>query len=185
MAGIAGIVSVLNMPFVCGIPLVVMSHFDPIDLCRFIEKYQVTTSLIVPPICLALVHHPATTKYNMKSLKYLLSGAAPLGESLVIATRDKLRSVGAEVYIFQGMSYCFHNFPILIARSAGYGLTETSPTITVQPHESFLSKSGSIGVLVPNWELRLVIDDVEDAKEGERGEIWVRGPAVMKVRAYS
>lgn len=99
----AGIVSVLNIPMVFGIPLVIMSHFDPDDFCRFIEKYRVTTSLIVPPICLALLHHPATMKYNIKSLKYLLSGAAPLGESVVIATRDKLRTVGAEVFIFQGV----------------------------------------------------------------------------------
>jgi acyl-CoA synthetase (AMP-forming)/AMP-acid ligase II len=93
----------LNTPLAKGIPLVIMSHFDMEDFCKFVEKYKVTMSMIVPPICLALLHHPAVNKYNIKSLKYLLSAAAPLGKQLVLAVREKLRSVGADnVHIFQG-----------------------------------------------------------------------------------
>lgn len=45
-----------------------------------------------------------------------------------------------------------------------------------------LRKVGSIGVLLPNLEARLVLeDDITDAKEGEPGELWIRGPSVMKV----
>ena len=40
---------------------------------------------------------------------------------------------------------------------------------------------GSVGLLFPNLEARLVNDDVDEAKEGEPGELWVRGPTVMKV----
>lgn len=194
----SGIVSVINTPLVLGIPLVIMSHFDFVDMCRFIEKHQVTTSLIVPPVCLAFANHPglsdsclpssplltntsATTKFNLKSLKYLLSGAAPLGEVLVLATRNKLRSVGAEVYVFQGQEFLSSAKSALLIDSSGYGMTETSPTVTVQPHHSFLTKVGSIGVLVPSWELRLVTEEEEDVEEGERGEMWLRGPGVMKV----
>ena len=73
--------------------------------------------------------------------------------------------------------------------SSGYGLTETSPTTHILPVQDWLRKVGSTGVLLPNLEARLVRDDtssadgknVEDAKPGESGELWIRGPSVMKV----
>ena len=63
----------------------------------------------------------------------------------------------------------------------GYGLTETSPTTHLLSLEYSLSKVGSVGQLLPNLEARLVIDDVKDAKEGDSGELWLRGPSIMKV----
>lgn len=62
----------------------------------------------------------------------------------------------------------------------GYGLTETSPTTHLLPIDDHLRKVGSIGPLLANLEARLVIEDVEDAKEGEPGELWIRGPSIMK-----
>lgn len=44
------------------------------------------------------------------------------------------------------------------------------------------TKAGTIGPLLPNLEARLVQDDGTDAKEGEPGELWIRGPSIMKVR---
>lgn len=61
-------------------------------------------------------------------------------------------------------------------------MTETSPTTHLLPLEYSLSKVGSVGQLLPNLEARLVVDDVKDAKEGGSGELWLRGPSVMKVR---
>jgi len=66
----------------------------------------------------------------------------------------------------------------------GYGLTETSPTTHLLPTSHAVEKVGSIGILLPNLEARLVVDsdangDVE-ANEGESGELWIRGPTVMK-----
>lgn len=73
----------------------------------------------------------------------------------------------------------------LISTLSGYGLTETSPTTHLLPVEYGLRKVGSIGLLLPNLEARLVVDgegngDI-DAKPGEPGELWVRSPSVMKV----
>jgi 4-coumarate--CoA ligase len=67
----------------------------------------------------------------------------------------------------------------------GYGLTETSPATHMVPIEYALRKMGSIGMLLPNLEARIV--DVEgnvdiDVEEGQPGELWVRGPTIMKVR---
>ena len=55
----------------------------------------------------------------------------------------------------------------------------------VLPHDRFLSKAGSAGVLVPNLEARLIGNDGVDAKPGEPGELWLRGPTVMKVHPPS
>lgn len=67
----------------------------------------------------------------------------------------------------------------------GYGLTETSPTLHLVPVADGARKVGSIGVLLPHLQLRLVVDGegdgLIDAKEGEPGELWVKGPSIMKV----
>lgn len=99
---IYGAVKLLLFQFLLGVQVVIMPKFDPVGCCRNIERYRVTGFLIVPPICLALVHHPATTKFNMTSLKFLTSGAAPLSGELAQAAREKLKSVGAIVNINQG-----------------------------------------------------------------------------------
>ena len=63
-----------------------------------------------------------------------------------------------------------------------YGLTETSPTSHLLPSEAFLRKVGSVGVLLPNLEARIVVDSdgLVDADEGQPGELWLRGPTIMK-----
>jgi len=72
--------------------------------------------------------------------------------------------------------------PLIIMQ--GYGLTETSPNTHLLPEVDSISKIGSIGLLMPNLEARLLVDgdgngDVE-ASEGEAGELWLRGPTIMK-----
>ncbi|KAI0052986.1 AMP binding protein [Auriscalpium vulgare] len=164
---IYGVVKLLLFPLYMGFPVVIMPKFDPDRFCYNIERYKVTAAYIVPPIILALIHHPAVTKYDMRTLSTISSGAAPLGAEIVDAAVKRLNSVGANITIGQG-----------------YGLTETSPVTHVLPPAYHLSKLGSIGPLLPNLEARLVADDdgdvVVDAKDGERGEVWIRGPIVMK-----
>ncbi|KIM81366.1 hypothetical protein PILCRDRAFT_821453 [Piloderma croceum F 1598] len=168
---IYGAAKLLHFPLFLGTPVVIMPRFDPVAFCAHIEKYKVTVALIVPPMVLNLTRHPATMKYDLRSLKYLMSGAAPLGDALVNAFSNKLKSVGVDCRITQG-----------------YGLTETSPTTHLLPVQDWLRKVGSTGVLLPNLEARLIRDDTnsadaknaEDAKPGESGELWIRGPSVMK-----
>lgn len=60
-------------------------------------------------------------------------------------------------------------------------MTEASPTTHILPEEDAERKLGSVGLLLPNLEARLVVEDGQDAKEGEPGELWLRGPTIMKV----
>ena len=60
----------------------------------------------------------------------------------------------------------------------GYGLTECSPVVSVNPHNNV--KIGTVGPPVPGTEIKTVDDEGKDLGTGEKGELWVRGPQVMK-----
>lgn len=64
-------------------------------------------------------------------------------------------------------------------------MTECSPASHILPLDSSVLKMGSVGVLLPNYQARLVADDSGetevDAEEGIPGELWLKGPSVMKV----
>ena len=113
---------------------------------------------MVPPIALALAKHPAVDGHDLSSLEVVMSGAAPLGAALAEAVAERI-----DTKVIQG-----------------YGLTETSPvTHVVRPDGE--NRPGSIGTALPSTECRLVDPETgEDVGEGERGELWIRGPQVMK-----
>ncbi|KAJ7106027.1 AMP binding protein [Mycena crocata] len=166
---IYGVAKLVHFPFTWGCPVVVQSRFDPVQFCAVIQKYRVTTALVVPPVLVVLARHPAVDEYDLSSLKVLFSGAAPLGHNLVKSVKERLLlkrgQEGSSLGIIQG-----------------YGLTETSPTTHLLPVTDADRKMGSIGILLPNLEARLVEDDdgKTDAREGEPGELWIRGKTVMK-----
>ncbi|KAG6920170.1 hypothetical protein DXG01_004938 [Tephrocybe rancida] len=167
---IYGAVKLLHFPFICGVPVVIMPRFDPTRFCAHIERFKITTALIVPPVLVVLARHPAVDTYDVSSLESLFSGAAPLGADLVKQVTKRLharRNGKGDFCILQG-----------------YGLTETSPTTHLLPTPDALRKVGSIGVLLPNLEARLLVDGDgagdEEAPVGQPGELWIRGPTVMK-----
>jgi 4-coumarate--CoA ligase len=134
-----------------------MPRFDLEQFLSLIQEHKVTRAFVVPPIVLALAKHPLVEKYDLSSLKQVISGAAPLGADLAKAAGDRM---GTEV-------------------AQGYGLTETSPVTNITPLGK--ARAGTVGILVPNLEMRIVNPDSgEDADDGSEGEIWYRGPNVMK-----
>jgi acyl-CoA synthetase (AMP-forming)/AMP-acid ligase II len=154
---IYGMQVLMNGVIFHGSKLITMPRFDLAEFLGNIQDHGVTRVAVVPPIVIALAKHPMVDDYDLSSLVQVGSGAAPLSADIetLAATRT-----GAEVI-------------------QGYGLTETSPvTHTAIPGEY---KSGSIGVLVSNTEVRLVDPDTgDDMDVGEQGELWIRGPQVMK-----
>ena len=131
------------------------------DLDQFlglIPRYGITTGYLVPPIVLALAKHPAVDQYDLSTLNDIMSGAAPLPESVATACASRNN---------------------LVVRQ-GYGLTETSPVTHINPRTSAL-KIASVGTPLPNTEHRIVdLATMKDAPQGELGEVWIRGPQVMK-----
>ncbi|MFM9136167.1 MAG: 4-coumarate--CoA ligase family protein [bacterium] len=154
---IYGMQVLMNGLLAQGITIVTVPRFDLEQVLGLIQEKQVTRFFAVPPIILALAKHPMVDQYDLSSLRQVFSGAAPLSAELALEAGNR---IDCEVV-------------------QGYGMTEMSPVSHLTPPGQF--KPGTSGVTVPNAECRIV-DPVtgEDQPVGGEGELWVRGPMVMK-----
>ncbi|KAK0498257.1 AMP binding protein [Armillaria luteobubalina] len=159
---IYGSVMLLFLNIKMGDPCYIMPRFDPVQFCSNIQKYKIPVVLVVPPVLVFLSRHPVVQKFDFSVLKLLISGAAPLGPDLTKQVTERFRSMNADVAVVQG-----------------FGMTESSPTTHLLPMADAATKTGSIGVLLSNLEARLV-DEGVDAEEGKPGELWIKGPTIMK-----
>lgn len=154
---IYGMQVLMNLMLSVGARLVTVPRFDLQQMLELTQKHEITRLYLVPPIVLALAKHPLVDEYDLSSVKEIFSGAAPLSGELAEAAANRLGC----------------------ATGQGYGLTETSPvTHAIRPGEY---RASSVGTLLPNTQMRLV--DPESGKDvatGEPGEVWIRGPQVMK-----
>ncbi|KAH8722725.1 hypothetical protein GQ44DRAFT_751280 [Phaeosphaeriaceae sp. PMI808] len=140
----------------------VMPKFDFLEFLTYVQKYRITNLVLVPPIIVAMVKHPATKKFDLSSVERVTSGAAPLGRE-VCDEFEKLWPSG-QVNVKQG-----------------WGMTEVTCAATMFSPDK-RSESFSVGEILANCEAKIVLDDEgkAEAPQGERGEVWVRGPNVMK-----
>ena len=156
---IYGLVVVLNMGLYSGASIVLMPRFELEQFLQAVQRYNVTLAHLVPPIVLSLSKDPIVDKYPLTKLNTIFSGAAPLGEELTRACMERL---GCKI-------------------RQGYGLTETSPVTHSSPAPPQEVKFGSVGVPAPNTECKIVdLVSGEPVGPGNRGEICIRGPQVMK-----
>ena len=148
---------IMNQGLWQGATIVTMPRFDLEQYLDLIAEHGVSRAYVVPPIALALAKHPAVDQRDLSSVDVVMSGAAPLGAELVGQVAERI-----DCKVIQG-----------------YGLTETSPvTHVIRPHGE--NRPGSIGPALVGTECRLVDPETgEDVAEGERGELWIRGPQVM------
>ncbi|MFN8498309.1 MAG: 4-coumarate--CoA ligase family protein [Anaerolineae bacterium] len=156
---IYGMVCIMNYGLNLGATVVTMPRFDLEPFLQTIQTYKVTWANLVPPLVLALGKHPLVDKYDLSSLKTILSGAAPLGKDAQEAAQARLHCTATQ----------------------GYGLTETSPVTHLDIRLPGPDKPGSIGTLIPNTEAQIVdLAQGEALGPGAQGELWIRGPQVMK-----
>lgn len=141
----------------CGYPTVILPKFD-LDLClESIQKFKVTTLLLVPPIVNMLIKENRPSIFSISSLRNIFSGGAPLASEISNAF---LQRFGAYI-------------------RPGFGMSETTGGVTHTMANSI--KIGSTGQLLPGWEAKIV-DSETGAVKGinEEGEVYVRGPARVK-----
>jgi acyl-CoA synthetase (AMP-forming)/AMP-acid ligase II len=156
---IYGMTVIMNLGIRAGATTVTMARFDLDGFLDLIEAHHITHAFVVPPIALALGKHPAVDGRDLSSLRVVMSGAAPLGAELAERVADRIGCVVMQ----------------------GYGLTESSPVTHTNPTDPERVKPGTIGPPVPDTECRVIDPESgEDAAPGERGELWVRGPQVMR-----
>ena len=168
---IYGLTVLMNQGLQWGGTVVTLPRFDLEQFLRVIQDQKITRAFVAPPIVLALAKHPLVDSFDLSSLRSITSGAAPLDAELAQAAQDRLRKGATEG----------------TAVGQGYGMTElspvshTTPEAGLEPAGAGETPKGTVGFALPNTECRLVDPATgEDAAPGERGELWVRGPQVMK-----
>ncbi|MFH9549290.1 4-coumarate--CoA ligase family protein [Streptomyces sp. NPDC017435] len=159
---IYGLTALMNAPLRQGATVVVLPRFDLETFLAAIQNHRITGLYVAPPIVLALAKHPAVAQYDLSSLRYVVSAAAPLDAGLATACADRLK---------------------LPPVGQAYGMTELSPGTHVVPLDSMReAPAGTVGKLIAGTEMRIVSLDDPDKNlgVGEAGEILIRGPQIMK-----
>jgi len=133
---------------------------NPRDMPGFVKelaKYKFTAITGVNTLFNGLLNTPAFNTLDFSSLKMSLGGGMAVQ-----------RSVGEEWEKVTGTRLL-----------EGYGLTECAPLVTLCPYNQE-SYSGNIGLPAASTDIRIIQDDGSDAAIGDSGEMWVKGPQVMK-----
>ncbi|TLX53678.1 long-chain-fatty-acid--CoA ligase [Stutzerimonas nosocomialis] len=133
---------------------------NPRDINAFVKELQqwrFTGFLGLNTLFVALMSHPDFKKIDFSALKGTNSG----GTALVAAVAERWRSITGVTVV------------------EGYGLTETSPVVCANPHGE-RSRLGTVGLPVPGTALKVIDEQGNELPLGERGELCVKGPQVMK-----
>ncbi|KAJ2828475.1 hypothetical protein IWW50_001368, partial [Coemansia erecta] len=138
-----------------GAVMVVMEKFDFAGFCSLIQEHRVDTVYVAPPIILALAKSPAVKNYDISSLVFVNSGAAPLSKELQVEAEKKLNA-----FVTQG-----------------YGMSETSPLVSRSMCGA--NVPGSAGQLCSNTEAVFLDENDKPVGVNQTGELCVRGPQVM------
>ncbi|MHA1343804.1 MAG: AMP-binding protein, partial [Promethearchaeota archaeon] len=136
---------------------------DPRDIKHYIKKikkYRPSIMACVPTLYLYLLNNPKFKKLDLSSFRGYISGAAPFTSEIL---KEFEKIVGEHMVIEL------------------YGMTEASPIVTSNPYLNE-RKIGTVGLPIPNTELKIVEVDDKDKEVpiGEAGEIVIRGPQIFK-----
>jgi long-chain acyl-CoA synthetase len=151
-----GMTAMMLAPMQLGSPIVYLSRFSPMGALGAIRKHKVSIMFGVPSMFAALLRMESAAAEDFAPMYAIMSGGEPL-PSLVRLGFEK--RFGTTIY-------------------EGYGLTETSPVVALNTPAA--NRPGSVGRLVPGAEARIVDDDGNALGVGQEGEVWLRGPMIMK-----
>ena len=160
MTHILGLTGVLLGSLLSGAEIHLVSRFDPAALLTSFERDRMSVVIGTPSMYAMLAEYGARKKIETvaaPALRLISTAGAPL---------DAVTKTAAENLFQQPL----HN---------GYGITECSPTVTLTSADR-ARRDLSVGAALPGIETRLVESSGRDAAPGEIGELWVRGPGVMR-----
>lgn len=139
--------------------LVMMRRFVPERALELIERERITIFGGVPTVAWQVIESPDFAKRDTSSVRAIAYGGAPAPPELLRKIRQHFPSGSA---------------------SNGYGLTETSSVTSLNSGEDYFRKPDSVGPPVPVVDIRIVGPNGEDVPPGETGELWIKGPNVVR-----
>ncbi|MEQ1653324.1 MAG: long-chain fatty acid--CoA ligase [Hyphomicrobium sp.] len=150
---------VMNLGIAKGAKIILMPRFQLQEALQLIDKEKPTMMPAVPTIFTAMLNAPNIKTFDLSSLRFCISGGAPLPMEI----KQKFEAISGSKVV------------------EGYGLSEASPVLTCNPIEGRVI-AGSIGPPVPQTvvSLRDMEDPTREVPQGERGELCAKGPQVMK-----
>ena len=138
---------------------VYMRKWDPIRAMELIERERVNMTGGVPTIAWQLIEHPDRHRYDLSSIEAIAYGGAPSAPELVKKIYEEFGALPGN----------------------GWGMTETMATVTSHSSEDYLNRPTSAGPPVAVVDLEIRADDgVTVLPTGEVGELWARGPMIVK-----
>ncbi len=149
----------LNLIAAQGSTMVIFDQFNPVTWLEGIEKHRITVFHGVPTIFQILLGLPDLKSYDTRSVELV----GMMGTTVPLSLMRAFKQAQPHIKVIQG-----------------YGLTETSPLITLTEPERADDKMASIGRAVPGVEIKIVDPNGREVPVGEAGEIITRGPHVMK-----
>ncbi len=154
-----GMVTVMHYSVATGSAMVLLPRFQTNQVLKVINRYKPASFPGVPTMYVAIINHPQVRKYNLRSIKACISGAAPLP----LEVQEKFEELTGGKLV------------------EGYGISEATVATHCNPLAG-MRKVGSIGVPLPDVEARIM--DMETGEKempvGEVGELVIRAPQVMK-----
>jgi long-chain acyl-CoA synthetase len=155
MSHVYGIL-LLNLSALIGGANVMLRRFDPVLVLQAIDELQIERCSLVPTMMIALIHHPDRPKYDVRSLKRVSAGSAPLPEEVRLE--------------FQRLFDC--------KVFDGYGQSEATCAVSAyRDEETYVV--GSVGRALPGVDVCIQDDENRLLPAGQTGEICTRGASVM------
>ena len=151
-----GMTAMMLAPVQLKAPVVYMARFSPVGALQAIRKHKASIMFGVPAMYAAILRLDSATPTEFKDFFAVISGGEPLPSTVREAFE---RRFGTRIH-------------------EGYGLTETSPVVTL--NTPVQSKPGSVGKAVPGAEIRIVDDEGKSLGREASGEVWLKGPMIMK-----
>jgi fatty-acyl-CoA synthase len=140
-----------------GSRIVIQRFFNPVETLQLIENEKVTFMFGIPVMFLLMAQVPEFETTDYSSVRFFIAGGAPCPRPLI------------ETWLKHGITF-----------NQGYGMTETATAITALRTEDALRKLGSCGKPVFHTDIRIVGSSGDDLPRGEMGEVWVKGPNVIR-----
>ena len=153
---VAALVSTMTATY-NGNSLVVMRSFDPQKSWKIIVDEKISTSFAVPAMLNFMLQVPDFEDYDWSSLRWFMSGGAPLS----VETIKAYKKVGIDV-------------------TQAFGMTEACGSVSMVTGEDGMRKAGSVGKAYFHTELRIVDQAGKELPPGQEGEILARSPTIMK-----